>query len=567
MIKISSEGTQGVLSGRLGPNVFEAAREMPGRRKWRGRELVFELTRANVDFLSARFPDAEWDLGDRGAELDQLQQMEADARKAKRLPPEAQHFDFKTVPRAHQREAFNLSKDKPCFGLFLEMGLGKTKIVLDTAAYLWAHGKIDTLLITAPNGVHTQWVDEQLAQHLPDWVPCKAVIYRSEQPKWWAQEWEATLSYADGLRVVSMHIDAFSTEKGVKFAREVLQTGHALWALDESVAIKTPGARRSKNVLKLAPLAPYRRILSGAPITRGVEDLFSQLKFLSEDILGFSSFYTFRNHFCITQSIPGAPTGAVQIVDYQNLDELHNKLASWTVRYRAQDCLDIPERITLRREVPLTSEQRRMYSDVKEEMFAQLEGGQIVTAEHMITRLLRLQQVLCGHLRDEEGTLHWIKTERNKVALEAAQEASAYGQSKVVIWARFQPDIDLLAETFKDWNPVTWDGRSSAEDRASAKNRFVNEPNVQAFIANPAAAGTGLDGLQHVANTMIYYSNSFKVSDRWQSEARLHRDGQKGTVRIIDLETPKTIDSYILKALTKKKDVADMALEIDRDDL
>jgi hypothetical protein len=553
----------GIMTGRLGPHVFDVIRDMPGRKRWQGSDLLFELSRANIEHIQQRLPDVTWET-DRGAIIERLTQLEADARDAKTrvLPPEAANFRFKRKPRDHQLRSFMVSRDRKAYGLFLEQGLGKTKVEIDTAAYLWSIGEIDTLLIDAPNGVHAQWIDEQLPRDLPDWVPFKAAIYKSEQTQRLKRQIEEVFDFHEGLRIFAVHHDASATDKGVAFIRRVLDSGKVLWVIDESSRkIKTPGAKRTKNTLKLAPLADFRRILDGTPVTKGVEDLYSQLKFLSEDVFGFSSFYTFRNRYCLTRQVRGAPTGVVEIYGYQNLDELQQRLDGWTIRLRTQDCLDLPERIYSRRPVTMTSEQRRLYTEMKEEMLAQLDSGEIISAEQAVVKLLRLQQILCGHIKDEEGVVHAIPSNRPQEALAAAQQSEG---AKCIVWARFHFDIDILRKTFVEagYAPVTWDGRTSIEDRGIAKNRFISDPAIGPFIANPGSAGTGTDGLQHASHTMIYYSNTFKASERWQGEARLWRDGQAGTVSVVDLVVPNSFDVHVLDTLQQRQDIALTTLDI-----
>lgn len=563
-IQIVQDSRKGMalLRGKLDHTVFELAREMPGRRRWQGRDLLFELTRANVAFIKQAFPDAQWQI-ERLNEIEDIEKLEADARAAKiaELPPEASNFAYKTQPRDHQRRAFMVSRDRDAYGYFLEQGLGKTKVDYDDTAYAWAGGKIDTFIIDAPNGVHAQWIDEQMPLHLPDWVPRKALIYTSNQTKRWLREADEWFAYRDGLRILAIHHDAFATDKGIAFVRRVLASGRCKWTIDEgSRKIKTPGAKRTKATLKLRDMAVRRRLLDGTPVTKGVEDLYTQLKFLSDDVHGFSSFYTFRNRYCKVAQVPGAPTGVVKIVGYQNLEELQKRMDGWTIRLRSQDCLDLPERSYAMRYVTMTDEQKKLYTDLKEELVAQLDSGELITAEQAVVKLLRLQQILCGHVKTEDGVVRSISTNRPAEALAAAQQTG----DKVIVWARFHHDIDLLYDTFKSdgWNPVTWDGRTSVEDRAAAKHKFINDKSCGSFIANPGSAGIGTDGLQRASHSMIYYSNTFKASERWQSEARLFRDGQIGTVGVTDLVVPGTCDMHILRTLKSRKDIAVTALDI-----
>jgi hypothetical protein len=565
VVKPDSRKNMAVLTGRLGPHVFEIAREMPGRRRWQNRDLLFELTRANIEFLQEKLPDAIWEV-DRGDIIERLQQLEADAIAAKTrdLPPEASNFKFKTTPRDHQRKAFMLSKDRKAYAWFLEQGLGKTKVGLDNAAYLWSIGLIDTLMIDAPNGVHKQWIEEQLPIHLPDWVPHKAVVYKSpsNQTKALKQQIEDVFDYHDGLRIFAVHHDASANEAGAAFLRRILSSGKVLWIIDESSRkIKTPGAQRTKTTLKLRDLASFRRLGDGTPVTKGVEDLFTQLKFLSDDVHGFSSFYTYRNRYCKVRQVPGAPTGVVEIYGYQNLEELQKRMDGWSLRLRSDECLDLPERTYVTRYVEMTDDQKRLYAEMKNEFITQIDSGEVVSAEQAVVKLLRLQQILCGHVKDDDGRIHTLKSNRHLEALAAAQQSQG---AKCIVWARFHHDIDLLAKTFREegYAPVTWDGRTSTDDRAIAKNRFIGDPAIGPFIANPGSAGIGTDGLQHASHTAIWFSNTFKATERWQGDARLYRDGQRGTVNNVDLVVPNTVDVHILRTLKNRQDIAFKALDV-----
>lgn len=549
-----------LTASKITAELFEAVREMPGRKRWEDRNLIFETTRSNVEFLNKRFPGAVWEI-ERGDIVARLEQLEADARDAKtrELPPEASNFKYKTEPREHQRRVFGVSKDRVAYGIFLEQGLGKTKIDLDTTAHLWASGKIDGLMIDAPNGVHKQWINEQIPIHLPDWVKHKCFVYRSEQTQSWKREAEEFFAYDEGLKILAIHHDAFATDKGLAFATRFLNSGRVKWTIDESSRkIKTPGAKRTKATLKLRNLAPYRRVMDGTPVTKGVEDLFTQLKFLHDDVHGYSSFYSYRNQYCILRQVPGAPAGVMQVTGYRNLEELQRRMDGWSMRLRSADCLDLPERVYSQRYVELTPEQKRFYHDLKEEFLGQLDSGEVVSVEQAVTKILRLQQLICGHIRVDDGRVVSVATNRNAEALAAAEQIG----DKVVLWARFHHDIDLLQSTFKSWNPVVWDGRTSTDERAERKNKFIHDASCGAFIANPGSAGIGTDGLQRNCRHMIFYSNTFKASERWQAEARLYRDGQSGTVNVLDLVCPGTIDTHLLRVLKERKDVAAIALDI-----
>lgn len=195
---------------------------------------------------------------------------------------------------------------------------------------------------------------------------------------------------------------------------------------------------------------------------------------------------------------------------------------------------------------------------MKDQLAAEIDAGVVVEAPLAITRLMKIQQVTGGFLRDTEtGTTHRVPSNRAQAVVDFVEEA----QGKVVVWARFQEEIDLLQEALAAYSPAVFDGRTSEAGRVEAKRRFQEDDACQVFIGNQAAAGTGLDGLQRVARTMIYYSNTFNAGDRWQSEARLFRSGQQGAVVVADLVSPGTIDAKVLQVLAQRRSLADSTVD------
>lgn len=561
MISIYTQGKNGVVNGKLTAKVFEAASNMPGKRRWKDGELIFELSAANIEYLRNALPEAQWLDAEPLKRVQEINEAEARTIAQKQLPPEAFRFEYKSKPYRHQEVGFFLARDRLFFGFFCEMGTGKTKMLIDTAAYKYSLGEIDTLLITAPNGVHRQWIEEQLPLHMPDWVPYKALAYRSPSKRtkaWEHQAKEVLACNSTHLRIITMHYEAFATKAGKEFAERVLMTGATKWDLDESTRIKTHNAQRTKAVLKLAPLAKCRGIASGAPITQGIEDLYSQLAFLHPDILGFNSFYSFRNFYCHTRPIPNAPYGAVQVTGYKNLEQLKHSLDGHTYRVTKADCLTLPEKIYMNRFVPLTPEQAKLYKQMKDDLITQLSNGTIVDAPSAIVQLMKLQQIICGFIIDETGKKHFLPNDRIQAAIDAVQEA----QNKVIVWARFHADLHQLGEAFKkhEINFVEYSGRVAQKQRDENLDNFKADQGIKVFLAQQQSGGTGLN--LAVADTAIYYSNDFNADTRWQSEDRIHRIGQRNNATYIDLISPGTIDTKILAALRKKKNVADNLLDV-----
>ncbi len=550
MIFITIERNAALVTGKFSREHLATFRSLPGRKRWRQGKLLFEPTSGNIEYVLKHIPNAEWseEAGKLVKGIEQLREEEQSYKESKdQEVPEDFHFDFKTEPFEKQKKAFYLSKDKEKFALLMEMGTGKTKVIIDTAAYLYGRGKIDTLIVVAPNGVHKQWIEEQVPDHLPDWCPYKAFTYKSGMGKGKQKELQEVLNSENCLKIISMNIESISRDSGKKFLEKMVLVSNPLLAIDESSRIKNPGSNRTKAICKIGKDVKYKRILTGTPVTKGLEDLFSQFKFLDEDILGFSSFYTFRNHFCIMGGFEGR-----QILSYQNEEELLDRLDGWSFIATKKECLDLPEKIYLTRNVELTKDQSAIYSSLMEDLHAELKDGRFIDANLAIVRLLRTQQVLCGHIPNEEGDGHHIiPSNRVKVCSELVDECSG----KIIIFARFIYDVQQLKKELSKKHKVV----VYSENKERAKEEFrYGDANI--FLANPASAGIGLN-LQ-VANTVIYYSNSFDAEHRWQSEDRMHRAGMKTLEpTYIDLISEGTVDSKIVSALKAKKNISDIVME------
>ena len=351
-----------------------------------------------------------------------------------------------------------------------------------------------------------------------------------------------------------MNVEALSTKKGLEFATKFISCHETMLAIDESTTIKNPTAKRTKSILQLGKQAKYRRILTGSPVTKSPLDLYTQCGFLDSFLLGFDSFYAFRNRYAnmIDKNFGGR---RVQLIgSYKRLDELAEKLKIFSYRVLKEDCLDLPEKVYIRREVDLTEEQLKAYSTMKSAALALL-NGKMATAPHVLTQMMRLHQITCGHLRNDDGTITDIKNNRIKELVNLLEEV----EGKVIIWANYVHDIKHIVKTIRDEfgedSIVQYYGAVSSEDRQKAIEKFQNpDSKARFFIGNPQTGGYGIT--LTAANTVVYYSNGYDLEKRLQSEDRAHRIGQNKSVTYVDLVAPKTIDEKIRKALRKKINIA-----------
>jgi SNF2 family DNA or RNA helicase len=462
-------------------------------------------------------------------------------------------FNYKTKPYQHQHEALLRSYDKVNYGYFMEMGCGKSKVLIDNMVWLHQQGKIDTAIIVAPKGVYRNWQISEIPTHLPTDVEHEVYVWTPSPNKTQAERLKAGIKERDKLRILLVNVEGFATPKVSKFVDLFTRGSAFLLAVDESTTIKNPKAKRTKALVSLGEKASFRRILTGSPVTKSPMDLYSQCAFMSKRLLGFESYYAFQGRFAITRTQRMGGHSFQQIVGYRNLDELATKLDAFSYRVTKDQALDLPDKIYTTRDVSLTKEQHEYYISLKNAAIALLDDGELVTAPSVMTQMLRLQQVLCGHVMSDDGELIEFPTKRIDALMDTIDEMSG----KIIIWSRFRYDIkNIEAKLSKVHGPssvVTYYGDTSDEDRQTAVRRFQFE-DARFFVANPQTAGYGLT--LTAATNVIYYANDFNLETRVQSEDRAHRIGQDNAVTYVDLVSRATIDEYIVKSLRKKIDLS-----------
>ena len=475
-------------------------------------------------------------------------------------------FKFKTEPFQHQLEEFQASCDKEFRGSFWEQGTGKSKLVLDTAAKAYIDGRIDTLFVLAPNGVHTNWITDECPTHLA----CKwrGAVYHSKKASTKRHEREIKNLFDEEHRlvVIAFSYDGFMTPKGKKWAQKFIKQRRCLFVADESQRLKNATAKRTITAMAAAKYAPMRRILSGTPVTKSPFDVYTQMKVLDQSFWkarGFASAEAFKTYFGVFRQVEipeDEDTGRrarkfMKCVAYRNLDELAELLAEASSRVVKAEVLDLPDKLYKKIYVELTPDQRSLYKQIKEEFLVELHSGDRIEAPLMLTRMLRFQQILSGYIPNEDGELLYLpENPRLRVLLDTLEDIQ---EGKVIIFSRFTSDIEQIVAALnkKEETAVHYYGATSIEERQDAKDRFQDPDSpIRFFVGNPAACATGLTLTQ--ARTVVYYANDFNLEYRLQSEDRAHRIGQKHAVTYIDLVARGTIDTHIVQALRNKLNIA-----------
>jgi Mesyanzhinovviridae DNA helicase len=463
-------------------------------------------------------------------------------------------------PFAHQARVLAESWDRPYYALFWQQRTGKTRTALETAAQLRTAGKIDAVLVLAPNGVHRQWAEEQV----PAWLPAaQPYCYSTAKAPSKTHQTAMRAALCAEFPVLCMSYDGFMTRAGRAAARKFLLARRALFVCDESTEIKSPRAARTKAVLVEGHYAPFRRILTGTPVANSPFDVYSQVRFLATDFWkaqGYGTPAEFRaryaymeehvarqghHYYSVARDAAGRPR-------YRNLDELHARLAPISSRVLRVDVLDTPPKLYAKEYFTLTEYQRCVYEDLRTKTMAWLDDGQVIEAPLAIVRLMRLAQVASNHLPGPDGEPTRPVDAKRNPRLEQLAAVLADATPPVLIWARWRADVDAICLLLKG-NIARYDGAVTEADRAVAKAAF-QAGRVPYLVGNVAVGAMGLD--LSAARTVVYYSNSFSLLDREQSEDRAQGPAQRHAVEYVDLVAADTVDEDIINALRAKVDVA-----------
>lgn len=469
-----------------------------------------------------------------------------------------------TTSLAHQVKAIELSKDREYFGLLMEQGTGKTHVIIATAVHLWQEGKINLVVVLAPNGVHDNWAKNEIPIHCPlgpdemrigVWHSSDGT--RGQARFNWALEPLVELTgRSDQLVIILANIEAVRTERFMEIMTNFVSANDTMMVVDESTVIKNPQAAQTKATMKLARLCKYRRIMTGTPITQGPLDAWSQCMFLSPTAIPYPSYTAFKNQFAIERLQLMGRRMFRQVVGYRNLEQLGREMQPFTYRVLKVDCLDLPPKVYETHYLELTPEQRSTYKTLIKQCLV-MANDKMMTTTMAITQLLRLHQITLGYMRMDDGTM--VQLPNNRInALKGIIESTS---GKVIIFCRFKEEIGQICAALSEGTWVRYTGDESGGERTESIRLFQENESTRFFIATSAAArGLTLTA----AEAVIYYSQGFSLEIRLQSEDRAHRIGQHKTVVYTDMVARGTVDETVIASLRNKQEIADTIVDPQR---
>ncbi len=488
-------------------------------------------------------------------------------------------YQPQSQPFEHQWTALEESITHKAHAFLLDPGLGKTKLTYDTCAILFERNHIKGMLVLAPNDVHEQWIVEQLPLHLPKRIKVRTLVWKSSSARVMRAAQELLKPLPNRLVIVAMNHEALATKKGKKFAEKFLKTYTSLFVLDESHEFKNPRASRTRAVLNLSHDSFARRILTGTFTDGTPFDIYAQFEFLNPKIINCESFLTFKHKYAVMSKeftmVKDRRTGKPKRIEYETvqefrrLDELNKLIAPYVTRCRKEDCSDLPPKTYCRIPTHLSDAQRAVYTQLMQQGLLLLKehaAGRAIELEKLeemdddeiaerltnkkdrvsymikLTLFLKLQQCVAGFVKDDEGVERLIdgddvmKTPRLAAAVTYVKTLLAARSGKIIVWCNFRFAMAALECAFKLNNIpfVMIHGGITGELRSDAIRAFKDPSNlVRVLLAHPKTMGTGQN--LAVAQDVIYYTRSLSFIQRRQSEDRVHRIGQCGSVTIADL--------------------------------
>ncbi|MDD3400392.1 MAG: DEAD/DEAH box helicase [Eubacteriales bacterium] len=423
----------------------------------------------------------------------------------------------------------------------MDMGTGKTITTIAVAGTLFENGSISRMLVVSPKSIVTVW--EQEFEKFAAYPYTAAVLDGDSGKK------ADTIRHMNGsgLQVVIVNY-----ESCWRLESEIVRWEPELIVCDESSKIKNPQAKCSKALHRLGRLSRFNLILTGTPITNSPLDFFSQYKFLDESIFD-GSFYSFRGKYAILGGFQNH-----QIVGYKHLNELVEKAHSIAYRIRIEEAVELPEFVEEIRPVKLERKAQQIYDGIDKDSFAELMGGEVL-ARNVLTRLLRLSQVTGGFIRDDTNEIVEAVSRAKLEALEDILDSCMDEDKKLVVFARFIPEIDAISAMLRKKGIGYALIKGDVTDRAEQVERFQTDPDTRVFIGQLQTTGMGLT--LTAASVCVYYSLDFSFANYEQSRARIRRIGQTKRGIYIHLVCKDTIDETVMAALKKKANVASLLVD------
>ena len=497
----------------------------------------------------------------------------------------------------YQKTALFISLNNLSYALFMEQGVGKTPVIvnrvsLEAARKRAADKGMYRVLIICPQQVRLNW-QREFARFATS--PGKTCILRG-----------------DNLKKMRVLTDGVRDEEDCAWSANIISIDsvRSVWAgmkrikwdlvvIDESHKIKNASTNRYKDLMEINEFrASAKTILTGTPITNTIFDLWAQFEWMGKGLSGFSTFANFRAFHGKWEQAnvsKGADNGIRKLIGFKNVPLVQERLARLSFLITKKESgLNLPEKVYDIYEVAMTQKQAEIYKAVATKLVAEIDemladaeiSGANITAEHILTKLIRLAQVCSGFVKTDDiediendlmitGKVFQITSKNPKIdsVVNMIREDHANSDdSKCIIWATFIEDIRAISERLATEGikhvgyHKTIQQQFRVKDSAASEDVINRDDSCRVLVANPASAGVGQNYLGYNTDKPedssmrvdhhIYFSCNWSATDRIQSEDRSHRRGTRSNLRITDLVIPYTIDQEIRDRVNDKRALA-----------
>lgn len=465
------------------------------------------------------------------------------------------NLKFFVEPWKHQLEGVKRATQQRDYAFFFEQGTGKTATLINTLRIKYAENqRLMRTLILGPSAVVINW---QREFHKHSQVGNRAIALVDSQV-----ERRKDFKKEKDKRPAPIFITNFEALNMQDLLQDFLEWGVEILVVDESQKIKNHKAKRTKSCILIADRTKHNFILSGTPILNCSRDIWSQFRVLDRGLTFGSNYYAFEKKYFVDKN-SGMPRHVYfpKWVPREGIEKtFQNMIYQKAMRVLKKECLDLPPLVRQKAFVGMAPEQKKLYESMRRDFIAYLED-QACVANLAITKALRLQQIASGYLKFESGEEVTLKENPRLDALEEIIENIPSNQ-KIIIWAVFKKNYEQIGQLLKSMDIEYTELHGETHNKQESIDKFQNDPNCRAMIANPKAGGVGVN--LTAASYMVYYSRGFSLEDDLQSEARNYRGGSEihESITRIDLVATDTIDEVILEALENKLDLATSILDL-----
>jgi SNF2 family DNA or RNA helicase len=460
--------------------------------------------------------------------------------------------------RAHQQRAVEKARTQKNLALFYEAGTGKTATIWRILAEDYNHHqRIRNTLILAPLAVCKQWPHEMKRfTKIPE-NRCFALT--DTGPKR-TEQLDRLLAKGDGIIVItnyeSVQIKAFY-EKLLKFAPEIV-------VCDESHRLKDSQAKRSKAVYPICHGADRRFLLTGTPAPNSLLDLFGQYKALDTGIFG-PGFWSFRSRYFYDRNAGRQFSYPDWVPQPWAAKEIGEKLNQSSLQATREQCLDLPPLTLIPVACEMSKAQAKAYEEMKKDFVTEVKG-MVMSSEFEMVKTLRMQQILAGFVQPDlydgkQPDPIWVSEVPRLEAM--LENIESIGKQKQIIWTVFRPTYHQISKelTKRNITHTFLTGEQTNDAQKQANKKLFTEGDAQILIANPAAAGEGIDGLQ-IAKYAHFYMRGWSLLHYLQALARNYRSGSEQHDKIIHYHyfVRGTLDETLAYALLYKENVQEAVL-------